>query len=1151
MISKLIEASGRKTVYFSNLNSEILNQFVQSHKLNITVVVNDFQTISALRKSKIKATILHLESRSEFDTVFILIRLEVFSHDGHFIIFYDKADEREMEDIFSKFWKLYVYNVNVLVTKENSSNLVSMFTYMPFANGSCHNTEGVQINQYNKISANWTTNVFFPKKFKQMNRCPLRFGVYLSYPRFIVTAENGVKKISGVTFDVGTMFGDILNFTAIFIEYEEEMGVIYENKTATGLLGRVINSEVDVIVVAIQVDRMEAMSATGTLYIDKLVLVVPPAVQINPLGRVLLPFTSASWISVGMVVLLACCIIKILQFTPEAFHNYVIGRNVKGSMLNVWNVFLGGTQRILPRSNFPRFLLVKFLIFTLIMRSLYQGRVFDILKRDLRTVELKTVDEYIERNFTFYIFRTRAANLQGTKILNMSRYEVISDSAILQYCFKTLNSSFKGAVFNYMRQMMYLNLMNRRNFTFRICKEVVSMNSFVFYFTKDFYLQAEFDILLYRFDRAGLLGRIMSKYIDPSLLKDVEKQPPTALNYNSRTEFDSFFNEIRSEVFWHDGYFVIFYDTTDEREMEEIFSRFWKIHIYNVNVLATKANSSNLVSMFTYMPFDNGSCNNTNSVEINQYNKISANWTTNVFFPKKFKQLNRCPLRFGGYVSYPRFIIRTENGVKKLTGVTVDVGTMFGDKLNFTANFLEYVEDTGVVFKNKTATALVKRVMDNEVDTMVTTLQVDRMEVMSATRTLYFDQLVLVVPPPYLIDPMERVLLPFTSASWISIGLVVLLACCVIKVLQFTPKAFHNYVIGRNVKGSMLNVWNIFLGGTQQVLPRGNFPRFLLVKFLIFTLIMRSLYQGRVFDILKRDLRTVELKTIDAYNEHKFTFYIFRTLAANFQGPNIINMSRHETIIDSDILPYCFKTLNSSFKGVVFHYMRPIMYHNLMNRKNFTFRICKEVLNFNSFAFYFTKNFYLHSEFDKLLYSFDSAGLIDRIMSKYIDPNSLKQIEKQPPSSLTYSNIQEIFELFYYGCSLALHQLQASWLDNQQSCKWRENSGVFCDKRMPPKLKGKKYTTVVRPALTDGSKCWTMYEKFGRDLTTAEMKMYRMSLGVTKLDHIKSEHVRGTLHIKEAIVAKVKNERNDWFAKVHSQDESSVARKADRHPPGV
>ncbi len=36
---------------------------------------------------------------------------------------------------------------------------------------------------------------------------------------------------------------------------------------------------------------------------------------------------------------------------------------------------------------------------------------------------------------------------------------------------------------------------------------------------------------------------------------------------------------------------------------------------------------------------------------------------------------------------------------------------------------------------------------------------------------------------------------------------------------------------------------------------------------------------------------------------------------------------------------------------------------------------------------------------------------------------------------------------------------------------------------------------------------------------------------------------RDTLDIKEVIVDKVKNERNDWFAKVYSQGESNIARK--------
>ena len=32
--------------------------------------------------------------------------------------------------------------------------------------------------------------------------------------------------------------------------------------------------------------------------------------------------------------------------------------------------------------------------------------------------------------------------------------------------------------------------------------------------------------------------------------------------------------------------------------------------------------------------------------------------------------------------------------------------------------------------------------------------------------------------------------------------------------------------------------------------------------------------------------------------------------------------------------------------------------------------------------------------------------------------------------------------------------------------KWREGKGVLCDKRVPLKVKGKFYATVVRPSMT-------------------------------------------------------------------------------------
>ncbi len=56
--------------------------------------------------------------------------------------------------------------------------------------------------------------------------------------------------------------------------------------------------------------------------------------------------------------------------------------------------------------------------------------------------------------------------------------------------------------------------------------------------------------------------------------------------------------------------------------------------------------------------------------------------------------------------------------------------------------------------------------------------------------------------------------------------------------------------------------------------------------------------------------------------------------------------------------------LDPSFRGAVFIFLAQVLNENLVNSKNFTLRICKEIMLTDSFAFYFTKNFYLVDEFD-------------------------------------------------------------------------------------------------------------------------------------------------------------------------------------------
>ncbi len=62
-------------------------------------------------------------------------------------------------------------------------------------------------------------------------------------------------------------------------------------------------------------------------------------------------------------------------------------------------------------------------------------------------------------------------------------------------------------------------------------------------------------------------------------------------------------------------------------------------------------------------------------------------------------------------------------------------------------------------------------------------------------------------------------------------------------------------------------------------------------------------------------------------------------------------------------------------------------------------------------------------------------------------------------------------------------RINAAWL------KWRQVTGVLCDKKMPEYLKAKVYKTVVRPVALYGAKCWPATKKHELALHAMEMKM--------------------------------------------------------------
>ena len=107
--------------------------------------------------------------------------------------------------------------------------------------------------------------------------------------------------------------------------------------------------------------------------------------------------------------------------------------------------------------------------------------------------------------------------------------------------------------------------------------------------------------------------------------------------------------------------------------------------------------------------------------------------------------------------------------------------------------------------------------------------------------------------------------------------------------------------------------------------------------------------------------------------------------------------------------------------------------------------------------------------------------------------------------------------------------------------KWREASGVLCDRKMPKKLKAKVYKAVVRPAMLYGAQTWCMKKADNDRLERAEMRMLRHTNSISLLDHCRNEDIRNDMGIRN-ISEKVRESRLRWAGHVWRREKTEAIR---------
>ena len=138
--------------------------------------------------------------------------------------------------------------------------------------------------------------------------------------------------------------------------------------------------------------------------------------------------------------------------------------------------------------------------------------------------------------------------------------------------------------------------------------------------------------------------------------------------------------------------------------------------------------------------------------------------------------------------------------------------------------------------------------------------------------------------------------------------------------------------------------------------------------------------------------------------------------------------------------------------------------------------------------------------------------------------------QEREPVKILGEELQRVHHFKYLGSSVEETGGMATEITHRVSVAWRNwkrFSGVLCDRRIPVKLKGKVYKTVVRPALLYGAETWATTRGQEARLEVNEMRMLRWMCGVTRRDKIRNEHIRGTTKFVQAS-KKITEKRLKW-----------------------
>jgi hypothetical protein len=406
VINIILPSSFKRNVELQHVLHEIVEEIAVR-----PVCLYHVKMVNELREGKHTMRLsVFLMDAGDYREVLAKISPKFFNFRMYFIIILLNATEELIQTILDDLWKKFIFNVNIVHCCEHNEAVIT--TFLPFQGDRCSDTAPVKLNK---------SSDFFPDKMRNLHKCTINVATSLDADPCVygVRDPNGSVVPAGSDVHVIETLSEVLNFQ-IKYNFTRTQGYLEVNGSAEGPFRLLLESKADLAFDCYWLTntRMTLLDSTSAYYNDVAVLVIPPGKDLSPFEKLLYPFGWSAWGALCGCIFFGLTLIFLLRFQMKRVSAVVYGEGNHSPAMNLLSVLLVGNQHIWPKNIFARLLLLNFLIFTLNLRTIYQGAMFELMQSSRKHDEMKSIDEVKANGFPLFVLKTSSEIFLHNEVVN-------------------------------------------------------------------------------------------------------------------------------------------------------------------------------------------------------------------------------------------------------------------------------------------------------------------------------------------------------------------------------------------------------------------------------------------------------------------------------------------------------------------------------------------------------------------------------------------------------------------------------------------------------------------------------------------------------------------------------------------------------------